>query len=420
MKENFLHFIWKNRLLENKGLQTTEGESLQIIHPGFHNHNAGPDFLNAKIKMGAATWSGHIEIHKQSSEYDQHGHQKDAAYKNVILHVVYNDDKPSSQSLPTLVLNGRIPFHLIRNYDTLLKSEAWIPCENIFHHYDMDLLPMQLIRLATERLQRKTGLVLQTLQQNKNNWEQTFYEYLAKAFGMKVNAEAFEMLAQSLPVIILAKHKTSFHQIEAIVFGQAGFLNEIMEDVYMTQLQKEYQFLQHKHQLQPLSISVWKFSRMRPQNFPSIRLSQFATMIYNSSHLFSKLLACDTWQEAAQMFDVSASNYWQTHYKANVISSQQTKKLGPTSIQSLLINAVIPCLFAYGVHRDDDALKQKALDWLEKMKAERNQIISGWQRLHVQANSSLDSMALIELKNEYCAHKNCLNCGIGIQLLNRQ
>jgi hypothetical protein len=341
MKEELLHYVWKHKLFNVSDLKTVDGEEVLILKNGTHNHHAGPDFSNAKIKIGDITFAGSVEIHQQSSDFEKHKHQLDKAYKNVILHVVYEHDKNISQQIPTLELKGIIPIHIIRNYETLLNSQNKIACVGSIQNTSTLLWEQVYNRMALERLERKVSIIENILKENKNNWEETFYQLLAKNFGMKVNAEAFFELAKSIPMQVLAKQKYSLIQLEAMLLGQSGLLNEIFNDAYAVQLQKEYQFLQHKFSLQPIPINYWKMARMRPQNFPTLRIAQFASLIFQSSHLLSKVLECSSIKDLKQLFQIIPSAYWQQHFKLDVQSEKSKKKIGDSTIDNFIINNFI-------------------------------------------------------------------------------
>lgn len=422
MKEDFLHFLWRTRRLDLDNLTTTNGDPVQILNFGSHNANAGPDFLNAKIKIGETIWAGNIEIHVRSSEWKIHGHQFDKAYDNVILHLVYEEDEiikrsKTNECIPCLELRERIPKNIIYKYEKLQHNEHWIPCHHHFHTVAEWTKNLWLDRMVVERLERKTEDIARVLTVNKNNWEETFYRFLAKNFGLKVNAFPFEMLAQSLPLLTLLKHKDNVLQIESLLFGQAGMLAEDFEETYPQQLKKEYTFLKNKHQLTAIPVQSWRFLRMRPANFPTIRLAQFSALMSSSAHLFSKILEVETVKDIEALFQISPQEYWKTHYTFDKISEEKTKKLGKSTVHLLIINTIVPFLFLYGKQKAEEDYKNKALRLLEELKAEKNLITKGWQQLGMKPDSAYQSQALLELKNEYCTHKKCLTCAIGAKIL---
>ncbi len=424
MTEDFLHYIWKFRLFDMTDLKTDEGESLQVVKTGDHNAHAGADFFNSKVKIGTTLWAGNVEIHLQTDDWNKHHHQHDKAYNNVILHVVYDSDESvimvDKRLVPVLELKGKIKRKIWDNYEELIGNKDWIPCEQQIKSVDRFTIDNWLERILIERLERKTGELLLALNQNNNNWEETFYRTLAKNFGYKINALPFELLAKSIPNIILAKHKDNIEQIEALLFGQAGMLNDdTMDDDYYKSLKKEYEFLKHKHSLTPLDESLWKFMRLRPISFPSIRIAQFAQLIHHSSHLFSKILEVRSTRELSKLFKVSTSDYWREHYVFGKPSVTKSKPLGRDFIDTIIINTVVPFLFVYGKKKGLPKQTDKAFRFLEELMPEKNSILTKWNEIGVDATNSYQSQALLELKNEYCVRKKCLTCGIGNKILNR-
>ncbi len=421
MKEEFLHFIWRLRRFHNNKLLTTEGAALEILHPGEQNFHSGPDFTNAKIKIGDTLWAGNVEMHLNSSDWLQHAHQNDRAYDNVILHVVLEEDIPikrqSGERIPCLELKSRIPSKLSKQYLKLMANETWIPCQHLFFSVPDPTRNLWLDRMLVERLEQKTELIENALEQNQNDWEKTFYQTLARNFGVKINAEPFELLAKELPLLLLGKHKPDLLALEALLFGQAGMLEEDLKDDYPKRLQKEYRFLQKKYTLQPIQKTSWKFSRLRPANFPTIRIAQFATLIFQSVHLFSKMLAAKNVVEIENMFALQLSNYWQTHYVFDKPSVKRKKTLGKSTIHLLIINTIAPFLFLYGQRKDNTSYKDRALKLLEELPPEKNNIISRWKDLGVKPESAYQTQALLQLKNEHCKKKKCLECGIGNAVL---
>jgi hypothetical protein len=415
MKEEFLHYLWKYKLFNTSNLRTQTNEKVEVINPGLHNMDAGPDFFNAKIKIGETTWAGNVEIHLKSSDWYHHQHHTDKAYDNVILQVVYQHDKDVYLSNNTLVPTMEIQFDeiLLKNYEKLIDSESWIACEKDLHTVDDFLIQKWLEALMIERLEDKALKIKQELKQTQNNWEETFYRHLARNFGFKLNAEPFGLLARSLPLKVLAKHKNNLMQIEALIFGQAGFFNEETGDDYYLKLKHEYQFLNRKFQLKPIAKHLWKFLRSRPGNFPTVRLAQFAAFIFQSKSLFSKIMNEQDVQNIKHILKAKPSDYWEDHYHFNKKSVKKTKPLGQSAIQILIINTVVPFLFVYGKHTGKEELCDRALGLLLEIKPENNSIISKWKRLGLKPENAFESQALIQLKNKYCTFKKCLHCPIG-------
>jgi hypothetical protein len=420
MTEDFLQFIWEQRLFETNNLETTDGERVEVVDPGTRNTDSGPDFFNAKVRIEDTLWVGNIEIHRNSSDWIRHHHGTDRAYDNVILHVVDHFDKPvlrkSGSKIPALVLT--YPVHLLENYQQLLAARTWIPCQTRFHAIDPFVLKIGFNRLMIERLQDKTSEIMEQLARNQNNWNETFYQFLARNFGFKTNALPFEMLAKSLPVSILGKHKNNLQQIEALLFGQSGLLNqELLGDDYFLNLRTEYGFLLKKYDLKPVAGHLWKFLRLRPVNFPTVRIAQLAALIHQSSGLFSEILETEQLTRLQKLFDVRASAYWDHHYKFSYPSKKAGKHLGNSAVNNLIVNTVVPFLFVYGEQNNKHFLKDRALEWLDQLPAEANSIITKWEGLGVQPQSAFETQALLQLKNRYCAEKSCLKCHVGNKII---
>ena len=423
MTEELLHHLWKFRLFNQIELLTTTGETIEVINVGDHNHHAGPDFFNSKIKMDKTLWAGNVEVHLRASDWNKHTHQKDKSYDNIILHVVYESDIPvyraSGELIPTLELKTRVDPAHYKNYQRFTSSKDWVPCEKQIPEVPPIVFHTTLNRLLIERLEEKFNTIMTTLHLNKMNWEETFYQSLAKNFGFKTNAVPFELLAKSIPTVILGKHKSSLLQLEALLFGQAGFLEQHFKDRYPQQLQNEYVFLKRKFKLTSLENHLWKFLRLRPVNFPTIRIAQFAQLIYQSTHLFSKVIAAEELIQLKEMLRTDVSTYWGTHYLFEKKGRSKNKKLGEDSIGNIIINTIVPFLFVYGKSKGDELYIERALNFLEKLDGEANSIITSWSNLNVPVKTAADTQALLQLKNKYCDHKKCLQCPIGNYLLKK-
>lgn len=423
MNESFLHYIWKYKLLKHE-LYTTAGEFIEILKQGEYNTNSGADFFDSRIRMGDTLWVGNVEVHKRSSDWNTHKHEKDASYNNVILHVVYEDDlqikNQKGETIPTLVLKGSILEHIIENYREIFASRDTVLCAKSIAEVNPMIVKNTLDRLAVQRLERKTEEVKLYLTQSKNSWEDTFYWLLAKYFGSSINALPFELVAKSISTQILAKHKNDLLQLEALLFGQAGMLDKEFDDEYPNQLKKEYHFLKAKYKLNPIDAHLWKFLRLRPSNFPTLRLSQFAGLIFKSSHLFSKILETNDIQKLFSYFDVEVSAYWNTHYIFDKESVKKEKKLGNSLVNTLLINVVVPILFEYGTQHTQEKYRETALEILENLPSENNHIIAEWKNCKMKVENALQSQALLEMYKNYCKEKQCLSCQIGFQILNRK
>ncbi len=426
MTERLLQFIWQFQYLNKSELVTDGSESVQVIFPGHYNTNQGPDFSDAKIRIDKTTWAGSVELHIKTSDWNKHKHQVDTNYSNVILHVVWEDDghrnsipinaTEQSSVAPVLELKYRISKILLLRYEELMCSSAFIPCEKSIASVRDIVWNAWKDRLLAERLQRKAKTIETYLQQNNYHWEETFWWLLARNFGMKVNADAFESIARSVRVNILANYKSQVIQLEALLLGQAGLLEEKFTDDYPRLLQREFAFLKKKYKLKSIHQPI-HFLRMRPGNFPTIRLAQLAALIVESAHLFSKIKEAKSIKEIQQGFDVTANDYWHYHYCFDETSSFKKKKLGAAMIDNIIINTVGPVLFAYGSYHDEQKYKDKALKWLVATAPESNTITKGFQKLGIENKNAFDSQALIELKNEYCNKKRCLDCGVGNAIL---
>ena len=418
MTERLLQYIWQFQYFNKSELATAEGEALQIIHQGNYNTNQGPDFSAATIKIGDTTWAGSIELHLHSSDWKNHKHTGDDNYKNVVLHVVWQHDTPDALPFSTLILQDKVSKFLLIKYDELLKANSFIPCEKTIHQVNELTWVSWKERLLVERLQHKSAITFNFLKKNNNHWEETFWWMVAKNFGIKVNSDAFEKIAQSISINILAKHKNQIHQLEALLFGQAGLLNSNFSEDYPRLLQKEYQFLKAKYQLQKIEAPLY-FLRMRPANFPSLRLAQLAMLVHGSLHLFTAVKESKTIAELKALLNVTPNDYWHYHYMFEEKSAFKKKNLGTQMIDNILINTVIPVLFAYGQYHKENSYKDKALQWLLEINAEKNNITNGFVALGIENKNAFDSQSLIQLKNDYCNKKRCLDCAVGNALLKK-
>lgn len=419
MKESILHYVWQNKLFVSQGIKTTDGERVEIIDVGRINTDAGPDFFNAKIKIGDTLWAGNVEIHTASSEWNKHNHQQDKAYDSVILHIVLQADSDvyriDGTKIPQLEL--KFPQHIETNYELLFSQQKWIPCADKINQVPSIVIQSWKNALLTERLEQKMSAIESLLDENNRHWEEVFYITLARSFGFGTNSQAFERLAKSLPISILGKHKDQLFQLEALLFGQAGLLDLETYDEYSANLKKEYEFLRSKYELNPLEKSQWKLLRLRPDNFPHVRIAQFAALIHSSTKLFSKIVANPNLVYLKTLFAYETSIYWKTNYLFGSESKVRTKRLGEQSINGLIINTVVPFLFCYADQKKNDDLKDSALKILEQLESERNAIITGWKDIGLNADNAFDSQSLLQLKKLYCDEKKCLRCRIGHKIL---
>ena len=417
MREEFLYYIWENRLTD-KDLKTTEGESIDIVATGYRNTDSGPDFLEAKIQIGNKLWAGHVEIHVKSSDWNRHGHQTDKAYKNVILHVVYENDLQVND-IPTLELKGHFDESLFAQYQKLIASKTWIPCERSISQVPVFTRLSWLDRMAVERLESKFGNVTKILEANQFDWEDALYKLLMRYFGLKVNNEAFEYLANILPFKTLLKHSDNLLQVEAMLMGCAGFLEDDFSEEYPLLLKREFSVMKAKFNLLTLPAERWKFMRMRPSNFPTIRLAQMAQLVHKNGCLFSKIKAAKDTAEVKALFDVKASEYWETHWRFGFSTESKPKHLGETTADVLIINAVAPLLFCYGKLHKDESVCETALQFLEETEAEDNAIIRHYAQYGITAENAMQTQALLHLYSYFCKRKRCLECRIGNVLLHK-
>ncbi len=425
MQENYLHYVWRTANFRQHKLTTTDGDPIVIQERGHYNTNAGPDFLDARVKIGDIVWAGNIEMHISASDWERHGHTDDTAYDNVILHVVIDEDKPilrksSTEKIPCLDLRPHLSEKMTGQYQKLMRSRAWIACYGQYPSINQIVKNLWKDRLLVERLERKTNEINLILSNSQNDWESAFYRFLARSFGGRVNNDAFEMLAANTPLTILAKHKDDLFQLEALLFGQAGMLEEQFNDVHPRQLKREYKALKNKYFLLPIPKVAWKYLRLRPANFPTIRIAQFSVLIHQSAHLFSKILAAPKLADLVALFDINVSEYWESRYQFDKKAHKTIRKMGKSTIYSLIINTIIPFIFLYGKKRDDSALQQKALALLDEIPAEKNTIIQGWEKLGEKFKSASKTQAYIQLKTIYCDRQRCMECPIGSAVLNQE
>jgi len=421
MSEEFLHYIWQHKLYYPQHLQTSAGQAVEVIHPGTKNTDGGPDFFNAKIKIDTTLWAGNVEIHQNEDEWYTHQHHKDAAYDNVILHVV---DKLSSQTVNSkertiAVCQLNYPNHIAEQYTQLLMNDQWIACANSFHKVKPFNLDQWLNRLLIEKLEEKSHFINTLLHATKNDWDQAFFILLARSFGFGINGLPFEMMARQTKLSILLKHADQLFQLEAILLGQAGFLTSPKQtDAYTDRLAKEYAFLKSKYQLTPIESHLWKFLRLRPSNFPTVRLAQLASLIHRIKGQFSRLQNIEHINKTHHLLAVKTSDYWQSRYQLGITSSKTSvKQLGQQSIQRIIYNTIIPYLFIYAAKQNKVNNKEKIIDFLYEQAPEKNRILSNWEQLNVKIENEARAQALIFLKNSYCNHKKCLNCRIGHNVL---
>lgn len=421
MKEAFLHFLWRWRRFDIRALRTTDGQELEILHPGELNTHAGPDFFNARIRLSGTLWAGNVEMHLRSSEWLAHGHDADRAYDNVVLHVVLDEDAPilrkDSGRIPCLTLRDRIPPRLLQSYFRLENEKHWIPCAPTFAQADGIVRLNWLDRLMVERLELKTTAVAHQLEATGQHWEEAFYRHLAYGYGLKVNTEPFSQLARLLPLNLVSRYRNRLTQVEALVFGQSGFLEMPFEEDYPSMLAQEYRFLQHKHQLHPMEVPLWKFLRLRPAGFPTLRLAQFASVLHHNELLWNAVLDARDMKEVTTLLQHEPSDYWHNHYHFGKAGKWGAHKPGEDFIRLLVINVLAPFVFHYGKIKNKPDLVDKALHWLEAMPPEDNVVLRAWASLGCKAQNAAQGQALLQLKTHYCDGQRCLECAIGTALL---
>ncbi len=419
MNENLLQFAWQCKLFSFKNLHTTNGSSIEIIDVGQLNHDAGPDFFNAKIKIDNTFWAGNVEIHRNASDWFKHHHETDDRYDSIILHVVEKSDvqiyRKNGELIPQIELS--VLQCVKERFEEIKKGEGWIRCEKLWATIDPIFLKFQIAHLTYERVFRKSQMILDLYHANRNDWASTFYQVLCRSFGMHTNTLPFELLAKSLPLNYIAKQRSNLIDIEALLFGQAGLLPATSDESYERALIQSFKHLQAKFSLTPINANLWKFSKMRPSNFPHIRIAQLASMIYHSNHLFSKIIDTKDLTTIRNLLHCTASPFWDTHYRFGKESSKLNKTLTSSAINSLIINAIIPIKFAYYGLKGNELSQDDTLQLLEMIPPEKNNIVEGWKHLDLLSNDAFTSQAIIELKTQYCDLGKCLRCQIGHHLL---
>jgi hypothetical protein len=420
MTEKILQFIWKHRYFNQRSLELITGESVSIDFPGEENIHQGPDFVNARIRINGNLWMGSVELHLFSSGWTKHHHTDDDNYKNVVLHVVWKKSHLDiKRNIPELELCNRIPGIMIRTYESWMSKPVFIPCELSAAKTSAGKWESWASRLLIFRLNRKMQTIIDSLQKNQHHWEEQLWWMIASNFGSPVNTASFEAVVRSIPFNILAKHRQHFIQLEALFLGQANLLEKDFQDPYPLMLKKEFLFLKMKYGLKKIYEPV-HFLRMRPENFPGIRLSQLASLATGTSAFFSWILECESLLHLRQKLMVRANDYWHTHYVFEKTAPFREKILGIDKCDSIIINSIIPLLYTYGKMIPDRSILQKSLNWLGQMPSEHNQLLENWKKIGVSVNKAAGSQALIELKKQYCDQRKCLECEIGKHLLLKQ
>lgn len=421
MKEDFLHYVWQHRHYDFLNLKTTEGQDVNVVFPGYHNYDAGPDFMQAVVNIGEMRWVGSVEIHCRSSDWLRHLHQYDDKYKSVILHVVYEHDSEiqldEKEFVPTLELKGRIPREMFIRYETLMRVQDKLLCRSQLPSLKPIILQNQMSAVLLERLLRRHTVFQSTLGRCQHDWNELVYRTLAISFGCKKNGVAFELLAQSLPFRIVRAHLSSRLQIYALVFGQAGLLDVGGRDGYMEKLCYEYDCLRYKYQLVPIGAHQWNWLRLRPQNFPPLRLAQFAQMLYETGDELSNKVLKMNLQGIRTWLSVVPDDYWETHYMFGKESPKHASGMGDSIVNSLIVNVVAPIRFSYARFSGNDDMQENALTLLESIPYENNKTTRLFSGSAFPCKSAYDSQAQLELMDHYCSLKRCLKCSVGEKII---
>lgn len=421
MTEDFLYYVWQFRQYRTP-VFTVNGEEITVISPGTRNVDSGPDFFNCKLKIGDTIWAGNVEIHVKATDWFKHKHQYDDLFATIILHVVYENDLSANEetgSVPVLELKDRINANALGKYTYLMKSRTWILCGSMIDDVDQFTIRTWIDRMLVDRFQYKSEEIFHLFHHTGSDWNAAFYAALATGMGFKVNKEAFTTLSRMLPLTILLKHIDDLFQIEALLYGTAGLLDENFRDDYPLALKKEYKFLAGKYNLRNMDQMNWKYMRLRPGNFPTIRMAQFAMLLYKLKGQLIRLADQEGFSELRILHEISTSAYWETHYIFDKKTDAKIKHLGADSIDLLMVNVIAPFIFTYSRSKGDHEKAENALGLLNRIEPEKNKIITGWKQLGISAKNAAESQALIGLKNHFCEQKKCLNCAIGNFLLNR-
>lgn len=424
MREDFLHYLWKYKKFAFAKAKTTSQQPISLVSVGQHNLGAGPDFFNAQLHIDDQLWAGNVEIHLKSSDWYAHHHETDAAYDSVILHVVWNHDvdvyRSDNSPIPTLELKNYVSEKSLENYQELFahQSAKWINCEE--HLCDVpDIIQTNwLERLYFERLARKTETIEELLKASQGDWESVFFKMIARSFGTKVNGEAFLSLASSIDFNVVRKCSAEPFRLEALLLGQAAILPEQSFDSYPLQLIAEFEFVVHKFNVTNRGVLPVHFFKLRPDNFPTIRLSQLAQVYHKHQNIFQKLMTTSSTADVYEIFKVQASPYWNTHYSFTSSHKSKPKKLTKRFIDLLLINTIIPIKFAYGKRQGID-VEDEVLELISAIQPESNSIIKKFNRLRKKATSAQETQALLEMYTNYCSPNKCLQCANGNWLMGR-
>lgn len=422
MKEDFLHYLWVHKKIPFSNLVTVNKESLQILNFGNFTQLEGPDIFNAIIRINQQKWAGNIEIHLKSSDWFLHNHDQNKLYENVILHVVWEHDLPvfdkNNREIPVLELKKYVSIGLFESYGELFRKKKWINCEESLNEIEDFVWEFWKEKLFMNRLERKVEQIKDLLFQLNNDWENVFYKMLLEGFGLNLNAGYFLKIAEKLPFSIIRKELGCFENIEALFFGVGGFLSIEYEDQYLKEMKKNWEFLRHKYLLDSVTFDLPKFYKVRPDNFPTIRLSQIAMVLYLNKNIFERCIKIEKLQDVYTIFQVEVSEYWHEHYLPDKKSLKKRKRISKSFVDLLLINAILPSIFTYFYTKGFD-YTEKIFEFMKDIKAEENAVLNRFQNLNVKNKNALDSQSLLELKKEFCNHSKCLKCQIGINILKK-
>nr|WP_294785050.1 DUF2851 family protein [uncultured Flavobacterium sp.] len=420
MKEDFLHYLWKFKKFNTLNLKTAQDELITIIKTGDYLELAGPDFFNAHIEIGNQKWAGNVEIHIKSSDWYLHNHENDPAYKNVILHVVWENDtaifRADNSEIPVLILKDYVDKDIIANYNALVSPKTWIACEKQIKDIDSFIFKSWQERLFFERLERKSRFIYELLEEMNQDWEAVLFCLLAKNFGLNTNGISFLQIAKSIPFSIIRKEGFENENLEALFFGGAGLLDVEKEDIYFKDLKFRYFYLLHKYRLERKFVEPVQFFKLRPDNFPTVRLSQLAGLYHKYQNLFSKIIDLKSLHKVYDLLNVSASDYWQNHYQFDKESPKKSKQLSKSFVDLIVINTIIPLQFAY-LNSLGQSAGEDLIDFMNEVTSEKNAVIDKFNSFGIKSKNAFESQTLLELKNEYCNHKACLKCAVGVELL---
>jgi hypothetical protein len=420
MKEDFLHYLWRFKKFDTLNLRTSQQEQITIIKTGDYLELAGPDFFNAQIKIGNQKWAGNVEIHLKSSDWYVHGHENDVAYENVILHVVWEHDTEifdkNNRRIPVLVFKDYVSSEILSNYNSLVTPKSWIFCEKSIREIDDFTFKNWQERLFFDRLERKSKFIYDLLEETNQDWEAVLFLLLAKNFGLNTNSNTFLQIAKSIPFPVVRKESFEIENLEALLLGTSGLLDDEKEDVYFTDLKIRYYYLLNKYQLEKYHVDPVQFFKHRPDNFPTIRLSQLANLYQKHQNLFSRIIVLKSVKSVYDLLSVGASKYWQNHYQFDKESVRKPKSLSKSFLDLIIINTIIPIQFAYS-NVMGQSISEDLIAFMNEVPPEKNAIINKFETFGISSKNAFETQTLLELKNEYCNKKACLKCALGMELL---